>query len=70
VTTPRLRARLRKRITKIATRLAVRRGEITEEQATEALAKLEEFDWESFLEWLVENLPAILELIMQLLALF
>ena len=44
----------------------LRRGMITEEQAKELRAR----DWQSFLEWLLENAPEIIELIMMLIALF
>lgn len=62
--------RLRARVVKIATRLAVRRGVLDQAEAEAILKEVEDRDWIDFLEWLMENWPEILEMIMAIIALF
>lgn len=61
-----LTAERRKRIQKLVINRMKRRNMITAEQAEELEAK----GWQDFLDWLLENGPAILEFIMSLIAMF
>jgi hypothetical protein len=64
------RAKRKKRRQKLVQRWAIRKmerdGEITSAQAEE----LETKDFQSFLEWILENAPAIMELIMKIMGMF
>jgi hypothetical protein len=64
------RGRDGKRRRRLIQRWAIRRlerdGEITSDQAEE----LETKDFQSFLEWILENAPAIMELIIKIMAMF
>jgi hypothetical protein len=56
----------RRLIQRLAIRRMQRKGKITKAQAK----KLKAMGWESFLEWLLENGPEIIEFIMMLISLF
>jgi hypothetical protein len=66
----RRKRRLLRRVVTLATRLKVRREDMTQAEADEVLRVFETMTIQDFFDWLLENWPEILEMIMAIIMLF